>query len=156
MDIQFLTLMKIAEKDGEKSMNDILKEVDAFIQDWEDSAEGNKRIFVRLKELLQSKPGVVFEFVSRPGVTYSLRAKHERQTEKPLFVLVDVIDEKPRWLSVCFYNELVTDPDEEGDYVPEGLLGEDALCFDLEAFDEDAVQYVEARIVEAYEQASNS
>lgn len=134
-------------------MGDVLKEVEIFIENWPDSPEQTKQIFIRLKDFLNAKPGVIFEFVPRSGVTYSLRAKHESQKDKPLFVMLDVIEDSPRWLSVCFYGELVTDPDEAGDYVPEGLLGEDASCFDLEEFDEDAIRYVEARLDEAYQSA---
>jgi hypothetical protein len=38
--------------------------------------------------------------------------------------MVDVIDDDPevRWLSVCFYGEMITDPDEAGELIPEGLL----------------------------------
>ena len=45
--------------------------------------------------------------------------------------MVDIIDDDPadRWLSVCFYDELVDDPKGLGDEVPGGLLGEDAKCF---------------------------
>ncbi len=135
-------------------MSDVLKEVEKFIENWPDSPEQNKQIFIRLKDFLNARPGVIFEFVPRLQVTYSLRVKHENQTDKPLFVMLDVIEDSPRWLSVCFYGGLVTDPDEAGDFVPEGLLGEDAICFDLEAFDEDAIRYVEARLDEAYESAS--
>lgn len=135
-------------------MNDALQELESFIEDWPDSAEQNKQIFIRLKKFLKSKPGVILEFIPRPGLTYSLRAKHENQTDKPLFAMADVIEDTPRWLSVCFYGELITDPDEAGDYVPEGLLGEDAICFDLEEFDEDAIKYVEAKLDEAYTAAS--
>jgi len=131
-----------------------MKELEDFIKNWPESPEKNKQIFIRLKDFLNAKPGVIFEFIPRPGVTYSLRAKHENQTDKPLFAMVDVIEDSPRWLSVCFYGELITDPDEAGDYVPEGLLGEDAICFDLEEFDEDAIKYVEARLDEAYTSAS--
>lgn len=63
--------------------------------------------------------------------------------------MVDVIEDTPRWLSVCFYGEMVTDPQDKGDFVPEGLLGEDAVCFDVEQWDEDLVRYIEARIEEA-------
>lgn len=134
-------------------MSDVLKEVEIFIENWPDSPEQTKQIFIRLKDFLNAKPGVIFEFVPRSGVTYSLRAKHESQKDKPLFVMLDVIEDSPRWLSVCFYGELVTDPDEAGDYVPEGLLGEDAICFDLEEVDENAIRYVEARLDEAYQSA---
>jgi hypothetical protein len=38
--------------------------------------------------------------------------------------------------------------------VPGGLLGEDAVCFDLEAWDKERVCYVEARLDEAYQSAA--
>lgn len=69
--------------------------------------------------------------------------------------MVDVIDDDPanRWLSVCFYGEMISDPDENGDFVPEGLLGEDALCFDIDAWEDDLLVYVEKRLDEAYSAA---
>jgi hypothetical protein len=137
-------------------MSNVLKELETFIENWPDSPEQNKQIFIRLKKFLESKPGVILDFIPRPELTYSLRAKHEHQTDKSLFTMVDVIEDSPRWLSVCFYGELITDPDEAGDYVPEGLLGDDAICFDLEEFDENAIKYVEARLAEAHESASRS
>ena len=137
-------------------MSDVLQEVEQFIKDWPDSPEKNKQIFIRLKDFLNTRPGVVFEYVPREGLTYSLRAKHENQKDKPLFAMVDVIEDSPRWLSVCFYGELITDPDEAGDFVPDGLMGEDAICFDLEEFDEAAIAYVEARLSEAHENAAKS
>ncbi len=63
--------------------------------------------------------------------------------------MVDVIEDDPRWLSVCFYGDSISDPDEKGDFVPKGLLGEDAVCFDLEAYDEEDLGYLEGRIDEA-------
>ncbi|MEJ2641832.1 MAG: hypothetical protein P8010_19880 [Desulfosarcinaceae bacterium] len=55
-----------------------------------------------------------------------------------IVAMVDVIDDDPldRWLSVCFYGEMAGDPKENGDFVPAGLLGEDTLCFDIEAWEE--------------------
>ena len=137
-------------------MSNVLAEVEKFIEDWPDSPERNKAIFIRLKDFLSAMSGIVFEFVAREGITYSLRAKHENQTDKPLFVMVDVIEDSPRWLAVCFYGERITDPDEVGDFVPEGLLGEDAICFDLEEYDEEAISYVEARLAEAHQNATKS
>ena len=96
--------------------------------------------------------------MARPGVSYSLRAKHQHQTQRPLFAMVDIIDDDPdeRWLSVCFFGEMISDPDELGDFVPEGLLGEDAHCFDIEEFDEDLMAYVTARLDEAYRYAAEA
>jgi hypothetical protein len=70
--------------------------------------------------------------------------------------MVDIIDDDPsdRWLSVCFYGEMISDPDDMGDFVPEGLLGEDAHCFDIEEWDEEQLQYVLDRLDEAYGHAA--
>lgn len=130
------------------------KELDQFLADWQETPERNKEIFLRLQQGLAAREGVKLNFIPRPGLTYSLRAAHENQTEKPLFAMVDVIEDQPRWLSVCFYGEYITDPEELGDYVPEGLLGEDAVCFDLEEWDEKLIGYVEDRIAEAGQKAA--
>ena len=68
--------------------------------------------------------------------------------------MVDVIEDDPRWLSICFYGEMIDDQEEKGDFVPEGLLGEDAVCFDLERRDEKLIRYIEARIDEACRNAA--
>jgi len=128
--------------------------LDEFVEEWDETPEGNRKAFLKLKDHLETKDGIVLTFIPRTGVTYSLRASHERQTDKDLFVMVDVIEDDPRWLSVCFYGDMITDPDELGDFVPEGLLGEDAMCFDIEEWDDSLVGYVEARINEASEYAS--
>ena len=134
-------------------MPQTLPELDDFIAAWPE-AEENRRAFLRLRDCLAAKPEVTLDFIAREGITYSLRAGHPNQKEKPLFVMVDVIEDQPRWLSVCFYDETVGDPDEAGDHVPEGLLGEDAVCFDVESCDETILAYVEARIEEAYRNAA--
>ena len=130
-----------------------LPELDTFIAAWEETPEKNKQVFLQLKDHLAAKDGARLEFVPREGLTYSLRGSSPNQTERPLFVMVDVIEDNPRWLSVCFYGETVSDPEEAGDYVPEGLLGEDAVCFDIETFDAERLAYVMARIDEAYRAA---
>lgn len=96
----------------------------------------------------------MLNFKSRPGVTYSLRARHLNQLGKPLFAMIDVIDDEPRWLSVCFYDQMVTDPEDRGDWVPGGLLGEDGLCFDIEGESEELLAYLKKRIIEAHNAAS--
>lgn len=130
--------------------------LDAFIEEWQETPERNKSVFLHLKGVLEKKDGVSLEFLPRPGVTYSLRAVHSAQKDKGLFVMVDVIEDDPRWLSVCFYGDMITDPDENGDFVPEGLLGEDAVCFDIDAWDDHLVGYVEARLEEARSSASQT
>ena len=131
-------------------MSESMQALQAFIDEWTDTEEKTKAAFVRLKAHLETKEGVILDFIPRAGVTYSLRAAHENQKTRSLFAMVDVIEDQPRWLSVCFYGEMIKDPDEQGDYVPEGLLGEDAVCFDVEVFDEEQLTYVESRLDEAH------
>jgi hypothetical protein len=131
-------------------------DINAFLNDWGETDTRCKTAFIRLQEHLAGLGGVRFEWHPRPGVTYSLRAAHVGQAKRPLFAMVDVIDDDPsaRWLSACFYGELITDPEERGDFVPGGLLGEDAVCFDIDEYDQDLVDYVQARLSEAWGRAS--
>lgn len=129
-------------------------ELEDFLKNWDPDENGCRQAFVRIKRHLQAMTEAELDFVPRPGVTYSLRAKRAGQSERPLFALIDVIDENPRWLSVCFYEDLITDPEQRGDMVPAGILGEDGYCFDLESLDADFVAYLEKRIDEACENAS--
>jgi len=133
-------------------------ELEEFLNSWTQDPHGNKAVFLQLRDYLAAKPGTKLGFKARPGITYSLRAVHENQKDKDLFVMVDVIDDDPtdRWISVCFYGAMITDPEEKGNFVPEGLLGEDALCFDIEEPNEKDLTYVEARLDEAYQKASQS
>ncbi|MBO4369285.1 MAG: hypothetical protein J5803_04220 [Desulfovibrio sp.] len=122
----------------------------SFLDDWKSDPNRAKVAFMQYKELL-SVPNVSFHWKARPGVSYSLRAQHSAQKNRDLFVLIDVIDDEPenRWLSVCFYADMVTDPKELADFVPNGLLGEDARCFNLEDDDENMKAYIADRLQEA-------
>ena len=141
--------------ENEKEKDEML----TLLEEWIESTEGIKSAFIRLRDGLMEKENAILSFISRPGVSYSLRATVDNQGEKkwPLFVMADIIDDDPenRWLSVCFYGDMITDPEEEGDLVPEGLLGEDGYCFDLYEKDESAISYIEKRIEEAYAYISN-
>lgn len=132
-----------------------MKELDALLNDWKDNDNQTRKAFTELVDHVNSLSDISLEFVSRPGVSYSFRPKHTAQTKRPLFAMVDVIDDDPddRWLSVCFYADLVTDPQEEGDHVPEGLLGEDACCFDLYEYDEQEMANLKEKITEAHNNA---
>ena len=137
------------------SMNkEVYNEMSEFLEGWTNDPQDMKGAFIRLKERVSGKEHVTFTFISRPGVSYSLRAAMDNLGEKgrPLFVMIDIIDDDPenRWLSVCFYDDMVEDPDEKGDFVPGGLLGEDGLCFDLDEHDEALISYVGQRIDEAH------
>jgi len=129
-----------------------MTQLDTFIADWKDNDNKTRKAFVELLDHLQSLADTTLDFNARPGVSYSLRPRHAAQSKRPLFAMVDVIDDDPadRWLSICFYKEMVTDPEESGDQVPEGLLGEDACCFDLYEYDTGDMAYVKARLTQAH------
>ena len=134
----------------------IRAEIESFLAAWELDALAMRPWFSRYFEALSALEMIELSFVARPGVSYSLRPRSTKEGARPLFAMVDVIDDEPaaRWLSVCFYGEMITDPDEMGDFVPEGLLGEDAVCFDIEEKDDKFVQYVRARLDEACNNAA--
>ncbi|WP_419786168.1 hypothetical protein [Pseudodesulfovibrio sp.] len=132
------------------------KAITEFLDTWTEDSNGTKASYLGLKAHLQGLDGVQLAFVARPGITYSLRATHANQKKRGLFAMVDVIDDDPadRWLSVCFYRELVDDPEGLGDEVPGGLLGEDARCFDLYEADATMEQYIKDRLTAACLSAS--
>jgi hypothetical protein len=133
---------------------DLPKELQAFMMSWLDSAGKTKKAFERLLEHLAAKNSTEFSFHARPGVSYSLRTALSRQTLRPFFSIIDIIDDPDaHWLSVCFYNGTITDPDSKGILIPQGILGEDGYCFDLEEFDETLLGYLEKRMDEAYASA---
>lgn len=129
---------------------------DGFVAGWSDDSGGVKKALLRFRNNLEKQEGVVFDFKARPGVSYSLRAKHINQKNRSLFVMIDVVDDDPeaRWISMCFYGDLITDPEELGDLVPGGLLGEDGHCFDFSEWSDDMADYLEARLAEAADNAS--
>jgi len=131
------------------------QELDTFLAGWEDNALKVKKSFVLLKNYVAEKADLAFVFKARPGVSYSLRVKNKLQTKRELFVIMDVIDDpENRWLSICFYPDMISDPDDRGVLIPLGLLGEDGYCFDFEEWDEEYLHYLKKRLDEAYEKAS--
>lgn len=124
------------------------KEIEGFLLNWDDN-QSCKKLFVDLYEYLKNLDDTQIEFHQRPGVTYSLRACPTKPGERPLFVLVDVLDADPRWLSVCFYSQQVSDPHDMGEVIPGGLLGSDGLCFDMEEYAPEMLEYIIERVLEA-------
>ena len=125
------------------------QEINEFLAQW--SNEEMKNVFLHLADLLAGFSDVELDFKARPGVSYSLRGKRTGQSRE-LMAMIDVIDDDPeaRWLSVCFFADMITDPEELGDIVPGGLLGHDGYCFDLLSSDSEEVDYVAQRIQEAH------
>lgn len=133
-----------------------MKEINDFLAAWQIDQLALKPAFTEYLDFLSAEPGVSLDFKQRPGISYSLRAKNAAQKKRDLFVLVDIVDDEPesRWLSVCFYADMVSDPDEMGDFVPAGLLGEDAICFNLDQDDIATREYIRERLQEASNKAA--
>lgn len=123
-------------------------EIQNFFQQWDD-ASGMKALCGSLYSHMTTFSGLRMEFVARPGVSYSIRMLG--QGAEDIAALLDVIDDDPdgRWLSLCFPDAIVTDPDEEGDQVPSGLNGKDARCFSIDAIQDATEQYMKDRLTEA-------
>ncbi|RLC17214.1 MAG: hypothetical protein DRH93_17860 [Deltaproteobacteria bacterium] len=132
-----------------------MKKLETFIDNWTETKSKTKQAFIEIYEHLKTLVNTTFEFNERPKVSYSLRPRHTSQKKRSLFAMVDVIDDDPqdRWLSVCFYKEMITDPDEAGELIPEGLLGEDGYCFDLYEYDKAEIKYLKQRLSQAHENA---
>jgi hypothetical protein len=129
------------------------RELEAALESWVQDSHGAKKAFTCLRDTLEGLDGAVMRFYPRPGISYSLRAALSAGEDKTgrLFALVDVVeDPSERWLSVCFYERMVTDPMESGETVPKGLLGEDGYCFHVTCYDEELMTYLKERILEAY------
>jgi len=128
-----------------------ISEIQAFIEGWKGEAEPMRDCFVSFFKELSAFADTTLTFIARPGVSYSIRPRHIQQKDREMFAIVDVIDDDPqdRWLSVCFYEDMITDPEGRGELIPGGLGGSDGYCFDL--YDDDAagIQYVLERITEA-------
>ena len=126
-----------------------IKEISDLLQNWTVDNNGIKTAFTEMVELMDSLDGLFYTFKSRPGVSHSLRASVGNDK---ILTLMDIIDDDPdnRWLSICFYAETISAPDEEGDLIPGGLLGEDGYCFDLFENDVAMVFYLKERIREAH------
>lgn len=132
------------------------EEIGEFLDQWQKDPNNAKPAFIQYRDFLTAQPDTTLAFKARPNISYSLRAKNAAQKNRELFVLVDVVDDEPvsRWLSVCFYADMVTDPDEKGDFVPDGLMGENAMCFNLEDDDPVMREYIAQRIAEAAKNAA--
>ena len=131
-------------------------EIESFIESWTGDDQPMREWFKRFYLELKSLADVELQFAARAGVSYSMRPKHAKQQRRDLFAIIDVIDDDPaeRWLSVCFYEDMITDPEERGELIPGGLAGSDGYCFDMFDSDEGLAQYLLARVSEAAASAS--
>jgi hypothetical protein len=129
------------------------------LDEWPAEQAGLKKAFLRLKKYAATKESVEWSFVSRPGVSYSLRFDLNPRPagrERPVFFLTDVVVAGELFLSVCFYEDELSDPEELGNAIPQGLFQETGYCFDVDEAncgEEILLSYLEERIDQAYAKA---
>jgi len=125
--------------------------IETFLADWVGEKQPMRDWFRLFYRELASRADVSLSFVGRPGVSYSLRPRHKNQNTRQLFAIVDVIDDDPeaRWLSVCFYEDMITDPRQLGECIPGGLAGSDGYCFDFYDNEQELASYLLERLREA-------
>ena len=59
-----------------------MHELNDFLTSWPSTAEGNKEAFISLQQHLAQMEGVQLQFIARPGITYSLMARHQAQQKR--------------------------------------------------------------------------
>jgi hypothetical protein len=131
-----------------------LPELESFLAQWPASQAGLKRSLTILRAWAQDLPGSALSFVARPGVSHSLRFDLDPKPagrQRPVFFLVDVVASAGElFLSVCFYEDEVSDPEDLGNAIPQGLFMETGYCFDVDDYDEAQMTYLRARLLEAH------
>ena len=129
-------------------------EFKAYMNDWAEYSQEVKDSFLVLFNILSIRPDVTFDFNIRTGVSASFKSyvKMNDPPDTRLFSVIDIIDQDPQniWLSICFYADMISDPDDLGNLIPNGLLDEDGHCFDVFEDDEGLMKYIKSRIDEAY------
>jgi hypothetical protein len=74
---------------------------------------------------------IAIEVITRQGVFHSFRAAliapGERRV-RPIYFLVDVV------VSVCYYEDEITDPEERGNPIPEVMFQETGYCIEVETY----------------------
>ena len=125
-----------------------------FFSQWTHDPNRIKKALTNIIESLQKNRDTILKFYTRPGISYSLRAsvKAVACQHRPYYAVIDIVEEVDgdKWLSVCFYADTITDPEQLGNLIPKGLLNEDGYCFDVDTYDEALLSYVGGRIAEAY------
>jgi len=137
---------------------DLSVSLNGIIESWPEDQKSLRDIFLSLARSITEPAGVRWEIVSRSGISHSLRANvldPDQIRKRSVYTVLDVVCpvEGDWFLSLCFYNDEVSDPEELGNPVPRGLYDEDARCFDLGTDDLWMADYLRDRVAEALEAA---
>ncbi len=128
---------------------------DKILASWPAEQKDLSEAFMDLTLEARMLPNIKWELLVRKGVSYSFRVStndNSKKRQRPVFCLMDVVMSKfePWFLSVCFYEDEITDPSGLGNCIPSGLFEETGYCFDLEENDISVVSYLKDRLAEAH------
>ena len=133
-----------------------LLEIEEMLNNWVEDQRNLKKAFLELLDEIITMDNLVISFKARPGISYSVRAsiKKPGKMKRKMFTIIDIIDDPDKWLSVCFYDGTITDKEGLGNMIPQGILGEDGYCFDLDKYDSYLISYLKEKISESYDEVS--
>ncbi len=133
-----------------EGMEHMLQGLIQFLDEWTVDPNNVKPLFITLLEHTKRLSDVRVRYIRRPGISHSVRLVNSAQQDGGFFGLMDVVDDDPenRWLSVCFYSDMITDHAGKGDYIPGGIGGNDSTCFSVD-HPEGFEDYLKDRITEA-------
>ena len=103
--------------------------VQEVLAGWPADQEGLARAFEELTRSAAQMTETVVEVITRLGVSHSFRAAlldPSGKRVRPVYFLVDVVvsSTDPWFLSVCYYEDKITDPEELGNPIPQDLFQE--------------------------------
>ena len=132
-----------------------MPDLSPVLDQWPEDQGGLRRAFQELVAFALGLQRAQGSLVSRTGVSHSFRVDLENRgpsRPRPVFMLVDVVvsPADPWFLSVCFYEDEVTDPEDLGNPIPQGLYDETGYCFDVDEYDAELLKYLEHRGREAH------
>lgn len=132
-----------------------------IFRNWPENQKGLYKAFARLTDQAQNQPECTWKLLARPGISYSFRAAPADgppSRKRPVYFLVDIVISQadPWFLSVCFYEDEISDPEDLGNPIPQGLFQETGYCFDVDDFDPRQLEYLEERMIEARQSALES
>ena len=103
-----------------------------FLTAWKEHAPDLRALFVEIVRRLETVSGMMLDFHAHDHAGNSLRALLPG-LHRPLVALLEISDEtdSPDSFAIRFYEDTLDDPRELGDWIPRGLLGEDARSFSI-------------------------
>ncbi len=138
-------------------MEYMLEDLQKFLNEWTVDPNNVKPLLMSLLEHTERLPEIRVRYKNRPGISHSVRLVNSSLPGGGFFALIDVVNDDPenRWLSVCFYADMVNDYAKKGDYIPGALGGADSICYSVEdpAGFED---YLKEKINEAFVRSASA